>query len=656
MKNIFKFSAVIVGLAISLNVNAQKKDDQTLFTFGGKAVGKKEFLRMYTKNINNQKPDFSEKAVREYLTLYSRFKMKVAEAEELRMDTLQNIESELGTYKKQLAKTYLTDNEVKDKLVKEAYDRSKKDVRIAHILISTPRNNDDTLNAYRKIDSLYKVISSGKAEFATIAKSFSEDKQSAMNGGDIGFITPLQIVYPFENAAYNTAVGSVSKPFKTIFGYHIIKKLDERAARGEIQVSQILVNVKKSGGMEADKAGKDRIDSVAMLLKKGQSFESMVEKYSDDKFSLNSKGVLASFGVGQMLPNFEDAAFALKKPGDVSEPLRTEYGYHLIKLIKKTPIKPYDSVKVDLAKRVEKDSRTDIARIEYTEKVKAKLNYKENPIALNEIIQAIDDSALLNATYNGSDYKKFRKPLFSMSNVEFTQADFANYLEAFTKNKMYGKKEATLRSLYKTYADKALIDFQENKLVEDNEDYRNLLTEYRDGIMLFELTDKSVWSKASTDTTGLNEFYNKNKAKYQWGPTVKGTIYKAADEETAKILVKQLNNPKNKNMDDILKAVNDAGAVNKLVSESGKFDKTRFPATLKMTSGKYSPYYKNDDGSYTLLNVDEVINEPTQKTLGEARGYVISEYQEYLEKQWIADLESKYPVKLNDSVLKSMIK
>ncbi len=655
MKKILSLNLLLLALITSFTIDAQKKED-ALFTYGGIGVSKKEFLRMYTKNINNQKPDFSEKAIREYLTLYSRFKMKVAEANALRIDTLANIESELGTYKKQLAKTYLTDTEMKNKLIKEAYDRSKKDVRIAHILISTPRNNDDTLSAYRKIDSLYKAITVNKADFAVIARMFSEDKQSGSNGGDIGFITPLQIVYPFENVAYNTPVGSVSKPFKTIYGYHIIKKLEERQARGEIQVAQILVNVKKSGGEEGERIGKARIDSVYLMLKKGQSFESMVEKYSDDKFSLNSKGVLASFGVGQMLPIFEDAAFSLKKPGDISEPIKTEYGYHIVKLMSKTPLKPFDSVKTDLGKRIEKDSRTDIARIEYTEKVKTKLNFKEYPIALNEIIAAINDSTLMNGTYNANEYAKYKKPLFTMSDVEITQADFANYLEAFTKAKMYGKKDPTLRSLYKTYADKALNDYQENRLVDENEDYRNLLTEYRDGIMLFELTDKSVWSKASMDTTGLNEFYANNKAKYQWGPSVKGTIYKANDEETAKMLVKQLNNPKNTNSDDILKAVSEAGAQNKLVAENGKYEKTRFPANLKMTAGKYCPYYKNEDGTYTLLKVDEVYNEPTQKTLSEARGYVISEYQEYLEKNWIADLEAKYPVKLNESVIKSMIK
>lgn len=656
MKHKIRLYLIASLMGFAMTGWAQKTTDPVLFTYGGKAVGKKEFLRMYTKNINNQKPDFSEKALRDYLTLYSRFKMKVSEAEQMQMDTIPSIQNELGTYKKQLAKSYLTDTEVKDKLVKEAYERMKKDVRVAHILITTPRNTEDTFFVKRKIDSLYNVLSTQKIDFGVLARQLSEDKQSAINNGDIGFINILQVVYPFENVAYNTKVNEISKPFRTIFGYHIIKKLEERPARGEIQCAQILVNVRKSDGMEGDKKGKMRADSVYQLLKQGANFEQLVEKYSDDKFSMNTKGVMASFGVGQMLPAFEDAAFALKKPGDISEPVRTDYGYHIIKLIKKIPVKAFDSVKVDLAKRIEKDGRMDIARVEFTEKVKLRLNFTEYPAALDEIINAIDDSSLIKASYRADDYKKYKKPLFTMKGAEFYQNDFANYLEPFTKGRMYGKKDATLRALYKNYVDKALTDIQENNLAVENEDYRNLLNEYRDGIMLFELTDKSVWTKASVDTNGLKKFYEQHQAKYMWGPSIKGTIYKANDEATAKLLVKAFNNPQVVNKDDVAKAMEEAGVRDKYSTDYGKFERNRFPTTLKMNAGKYCPYYKNDDGSYTLLFVDEVIDNPTQKTLTEARGYVISEYQEYLEKEWIKQLENKYPVKVNESVLKGIIK
>ncbi len=657
MKQIIYSLPLLFTLFISNQIAAQKKStDPTLFSYGNNPVGKAEFLRMYTKNINNQKVDFSEKALREYLTLYSRFKMKVAEAEYLKMDTLSNILTELGGYKKQLAKTYLTDKEVTDKLVKEAYDRMKTDVHIAHILISTPRGSDDTTGSYHKIDSIYNALKAG-ADFASIAKAVSEDKQSAVAGGDMGFITALQIVYPFESVAYNTPIGSFSKPFKTLYGYHIIKKIGDRPARGEIQVAQIMVAVAKSKGKEGDAAGKARIDSVLNLLKKGEKFETLVDKYSDDKFSKNTDGTLASFGVGQMVPDFEDASFALKNPGDITQiPVKTDFGYHIIKLIKKTPIRPYDTIKNEISKRVEKDGRIDIARQLYTTKIKQKVGYTENLDALDRLIAAIPDSSVRNGSFAGNDYKNKTDILFQMSGATFNQADFAMYIQDYTKGKIYGQKESTLRSLFRNYSDKALYDFQENKLIDENEEYRNLLTEYSDGIMLFELTDNKVWSKASVDTTGLQAYFEMNKTKYQWPASIKATLYKAADEEFIKKVETALKNPSNKTPEEVGKEANGDGAQTKVVFESGKFEKSRFPKTVNYVAGQPTAYFKNEDGTYMLIDVKEVYDMPTQKTLAEARGYVISEYQEYLEKQWIADLEVKYPVVINEATLKSIVK
>jgi len=656
MKRIIYSVALLCITSMNFQTVAQPKQaDAILFTYGGTPVGKSEFLRMYTKNINNQKPDYSEKALREYLTLYSRFKMKVAESEKLKLDTLETISGELGGYKKQLSKTYLTDKEVTDRLVKEAYERMKKDVRVSHILISVPRGSDDTIAAFTRMGSIYKALSNG-ADFSTVAKAVSEDRQSAVNGGDIGFITALQVVYPFESAAYTTQVGMISKPFRTIYGFQLLKKTEERTARGEIQVSQIMATVQKSSGKEGELAAKARIDSVLQMLKNGDKFESLVAKYSDDKFSKNSEGVLATFGVGQMVPDFEDAAFALKNKGDLSIPIRTDYGFHIIKLIKKIPLRPYDSVKTEITKRVEKDGRIETARQLFTNKIKAKVNYVDHPEALTELLNAIPDSTVRNGSFKGDDYEVFSKPLFQMTGVTFNQSDFAHYIETYTKGKIYGQKESTLRALFKNYSDKVLMDYQENRLIDENEEYRNLITEYRDGIMLFELTDRMVWSKASSDTTGLEKFYSNNKSKYMWQPAVTGDIYKSVDEAVAKRVVTEINNPGNKTIEEIVKAASGDGAQNKVFYESGKFEKSKFPAGTKFEAGKTTPYYKNEDGSYSMINVKEVFNTPTQKTLSEARGYVISEYQEYLEKEWIKSLEAAYPVKVNESTLKSMVK
>jgi peptidyl-prolyl cis-trans isomerase SurA len=505
------------------------------------------------------------------------------------------------------------------------------------------------------MDSIYKALSNG-ADFSTVAKAVSEDRQSAVNGGDIGFITALQVVYPFESAAYTTQVGMISKPFRTIYGYQLLKKTEERTARGEIQVSQIMATVQKSSGKEGELAAKARIDSVLQMLKNGDKFESLVAKYSDDKFSKNSEGVLATFGVGQMVPDFEDAAFALKNKGDLSIPIRTDYGFHIIKLIKKNPLRPYDSVKTEITKRVEKDGRIETARQLFTNKIKAKVNYVDHPEALTELLNAIPDSTVRNGSFKGDDYEVFSKPLFQMTGVIFNQSDFAHYIETYTKGKIYGQKESTLRALFKNYSDKVLMDYQENRLIDENEEYRNLITEYRDGIMLFELTDRMVWSKASSDTTGLEKFYSNNKSKYMWQPAVTGDIYKAVDEAIAKKVGTEINNPGNKTIEEIVKAASGDGAQNKVFYESGKFEKSKFPVGTKFEAGKTTPYYKNEDGSYSMINVKEVFNTPTQKTLSEARGYVISEYQEYLEKEWIKSLEAAYPVKVNESTLKSMVK
>lgn len=645
----------LLGMFLSTFMMAQKKEaDPVLFTYGKTPVGKQEFLRMYTKNLNNQKPDFSEAAVKDYLTLYSRFKMKVSEAEELRIDTLKSIDAELTSYKKQLAKTYLTDKEVKEKLVREAYDRMKKDVNVAHILITYPRGTDDTAEAYHKVDSLYTELTKNKADFGTLVKKYSEDKASVPNNGELGYFTAMQVVYAFENEAYLTPVGAYSKPFKTIYGYHIIKKLGERPTRGDLQVAQILIEVRKSEGEEGDKNAKAKADSIVAALKKGADFKKMVELYSQDKFSKNSDGELPTFGVGTMATAFENAAYALKAPGDISAPVKTSFGYHIIKLLKKVPLKPLDSIKTELTRKVEKDGRTDFAKVEYLTRMKERLKYKEYPDALTELINAIKDSDLVNGNYKAKDYRYLNKPLFEMAGTQLTQIDYANYIEAYTKGRMFGTKESSLRSLFKNYAEKVLYDYQESKLMDENEEYRNLMTEYKDGIMLFELTDRMVWTKASTDTVGLKEFHKNNSYKYMWPPTVRGTLYKAQDEETMKKVMAELSRTPKPTPEEVAKTINE-GSI-KLSYEKGKFEQGRFIDEIKLEVGKFSKYYKNDDGSYGMVDVEEKFDTGTEKTLDETRGLAVSDYQEYLEKYWIATLEMKYPVKINQDVLKSIIK
>ncbi len=635
---------------------------QTLFTYGNNAVSKEEFLRVYQKNSINKKVDFSEPALREYFDLYSLFRMKVKEAELQHLDTLASIDNELSNYRKQLAKNYLTDDKVRTALIREAYDRSKEEVEVAHILIFSSQMSvsSDTVEPYRKADSIYNAIVKKKADFETLAKKYSDDKASAVNGGNIGYITALQTVYPFENAAYSTPVGKVSAPFRSQFGYHIIKVLNRRPARGEIKVAQIMIAAPKSKGAEGLDAARKRMDSVQRELKAGASFESLVKKYSDDKYTVNDDGVLPVFGVGKMTPAFENAAYALKNPGDISGPVQTDYGLHLIKLIEKYPVKPYDSVEGQLKRQVEADSRSQVAHEAFFNKIKQKNGFKEyraNFDALNQKLTSIPDTGKNANTFKASDYKNMNQPLFELGGKQYTQGDFVTYAEGVTRGRIMGPKQAVVKDVYNMYVTSVVNDVEEHKLEDEQPEFRNMMREYKDGIMLFELMDRNVWGKASKDTTGLRAFYETRKGKYLWEPGFTGAVYHFKNEKALKQGQKLLAQKDLKD-EDIIKKMNSDTLPDAVTIQRGHYEFSKFNEVPKSTivAGKITEPKKNNDGSYTVVKVNEVFNEPSPKSLEDARGYAVAEYQDYLEKQWNDQMRKKYPVKLNEEVFKSMVK
>jgi peptidyl-prolyl cis-trans isomerase SurA len=633
---------------------------QTLFTYGPYPVSKQEFVRIYEKNSINKKADFTEPALREYLNLYSLFRMKVKEAEIQRLDTMPSIQHELDNYRKQLAKNYLTDEQVTNKLVREAYDRMKEEVRVEHILIMCPLGADTT-EPYHRIDSLYKVARSKKADFGELAKQYSEDKGSKDNGGDIGYITALSTVYPFENAAYNTEVGKVSAPFKTQFGYHIVKVLDKRPANGQIRIEQIMVAVPKSRGQAGIEAGRKRIDSVAMMLRQDVPFETLVKEYSDDKFSMNEGGKLPPFGVGHYVPVFENAAFALRTPGDVSPPVQTEYGFHIFKLLERMPVKPYDSVQATLKHRIDNDSRAQTARDIFFEKIKQNNGFKEYPGNEDALVAKMDatipDTGKQAHVFKATDYRTMTKPVFDLAGVHYSQADLARYMESTTHGRLMGSKKAVSNDLYRMYINTVVNDFEEHKLIEENPDFKNLMEEYRDGIMLFELMDRNVWGKASKDSVGLSDFYETHKGKYMWQPGFKGAVYHFKNETLSKEGIK-LMVKKDATDEDVIKKINSDTNPDGVSVQRGHFEFSHFKDVpqVDVEKAKISAPYKAADGTYYVVKTEELYKAPTQKSLDEARGYVVAEYQDYLEKQWHEQLRTKYPVKVNEVVFKSLVR
>ncbi len=631
---------------------------QTLFTYGNQSVSKDEFLRVYKKNSINKKPDMSEKELRGYLDLYTLFRMKVAEANKQQLDTVASIDRELSNYRKQLAKNYLTDEKITNQLIREAYDRLKENVKVAHILISCPPASD-TVAPRKTIDSIYNVVKSGKATFESMAMAFSADKGSAVNGGDIGYITSLVSIYPFENAAYNTRVGKVSEPFKTQFGYHILKVLDRRDDMGKVEVAQILIRISKSEGEAGEKVAEKRADSVLKMLKKGASFSDMVAKYSDDKFSVKDDGVLKPFRTGKMVPAFEEAAFALKKPGEISKPIKTEYGLHIIKLIKKYPIEPFDSLYSELKHKVENDSRAQIAKDIFYEKVKSDNGFKEhrdNYLAVYNKLIAIPDTGVNANSIMVDDFRNMNNTLFELSGKKYTQSDFVAFLFSLTRGKLNGPKNAVVRDAYDLYVNKVVTDFKEHRLVEENPEFKTLMDEYRDGIMLFELMDRNVWSKAAKDSVGLEKFFNAHKDKYMWEAGFDGAVYKfksKAAYDTGMIMIRQDKFTE----EEIAKAVNSQGRQGAVTVQRGRYEFSKFhDATKKELSADKIKVIQADAENYTVIVAKEVFAGPEHKTLEEAKGYVVAEYQDYLEKEWNKKMRSTYPVKVNEKVFMSMVK
>lgn len=629
---------------------------QNLFTYGTRSVSKDEFLRVYKKNSINKKPDMSDTALRSYLNLYALFRMKVAEADKQHLDTVSTIENELNNYRKQLAKNYLTDEQITNKLFREAYDRMKENVRVAHILVSCPPGTDTTA-PYRKIDSIYRVIDSKKSDFESMAKEMSDDKGSKDNGGDIGYFTALQTVYSIENMAYNTPVGKISKPFRTQFGYHILKVLDRRPDRGQVKVAQILIATPKSKGEEGIATARKRADSIVAMAKSGARFADLVVKYSDDQYSIKDSGVLKPFGAGRMIPAFENAAFALKKPGDVSDPIKTEYGYHIIKLISKIPLGPYDTVLPQIKHKVENDSRAQTAKEIFFDKVKAKNGFKEYPDNLKEItdkLSLIPDTGKDAKTFYAKDFANMTKPIFVLAGKNYLQTDFIAFFERLTHGKLNGPKGAVVHDAYVLYTNNVVNDFQEHKLVEENPEFRNLMQEYRDGIMLFELMDRNVWSKAARDSTGLAAFYEKNKSKYMWERGFEGAVYKFKTKALLDSGVAMLN--ASVTDEQMVKDINTSVHPDGVSIQRGRFEFSRFKdATQAEMMNNKMKIITSPNGPHIVVLAKEIFTGPSQKTLNEAKGYVVAEYQDYLEKQWNEKMRHDYPLKVNEATFKTMI-
>ena len=647
----------------ALFANAQSKlDNQVLMTIGNEDITVKEFTDVYYKN--NLKSDVIEKkTVDEYLDLFTTFRMKVMEAESLQLDTSAKFQKELAGYRKQLAKPFMSSDDITEELLQEAYQRKLKDIRASHILIRCDKNAlpSDTLKAYNKAMNIRKKALAKDADFGALADQYSEDPSAKGmeasdqaparpgNHGDLGYFSVFDMVYPFETGAYNTKEGEISMPVRSDFGYHIIKVNSITDALGSIQAAHIFLQIPFDAPAEDEAAMKQKADNIykELMAQDGKNWSEMVKQYTDDKGTIARDGALSNFTVSRIVPEFIEACKSLEK-GQIAKPVRTMYGYHIIKLLDYSGVGSFEKEKKALTERIEKDMRSKKSEEMVLKQVKSEYHFKQNDKNLEAFIASVD-STILRAAYEPAANVDMNAILFSLDNNNTKVSDFVAYIKNNMSPQRYVTPATYAYQLYENFSKETAMNYADAHLEEKYPEFKALVKEYRDGILLFDLMDKEVWDKAVKDTLGLQEFHDRNASKYMWGNRVYATIISVTRPESL---------PKvNALLDsgialDSLKSTIQRDSIPAVFVRKGYYQKgdNQYVDKTEWKVGVRNEIPSTVDQSTTIVCIRELRN-PEPKTLKEARGLVTSDYQMELEQQWVQSLKERYPVKINEKVL-----
>lgn len=743
----------------------------TLLKIDDQTVSADEFEYLYQKNNSTEEDSlWNREKIQEYLDLYINFKLKVEESKDLGMDTSQAFKKEFEIYKNQLAEPYLTPKNVSEKLVKEAYSRLNESVRASHILIMVEQyaNPEDTLAAYKKIQDIRKKAAAGE-DFAELANTYSDDPSGKINGGDLYYFSSLQMVYPFETAAYNTEKNKISQIVRTRFGYHILKVTDKKPSLGKVQVAHIMI--RSSDGMIAEDTLKAyrKIQEIYTQLEKENDeakqktlFENLAKQFSEDYRSRERGGQLTNngnpeFTSGTLVQPFEEKLSTIKK-GEITAPFKSAFGWHIVRLIEKNPIESFADLQPILQQKIAKDSRAEIQQAVLIDKLKIDNGFSQNKKADEFLTQMAADSMIQKA--NMWTIKRFEtqnpklikdKNLFTVGTKNYTLDNFVSYLEENNKLPAPEKALPFLREEYQNFVAQKIIDNEKSLLSKKYPEYRFLLQEYYDGILLFKIMEQKVWAKALADQEGLMSFYEDNKENYRWQDRAKVTIYNAADQKTLSMLkdslklgyyavdnfqplqldfdrknvklseaqtkklspfalaaktnpsyvftieaakgIGETNDMMNNRIDAIRAFFKKEGVQNvrfvaqklgnakvakaiiqirifttdykmlekrfnkenalRLEITEGLFEKQAQPILSKVDFKK-GDYTVEQDGRMYYVIVEEI--EPARvKKLEETRGVVISDYQQFLEKEWIKELRKKYEFSTDEKIMQAVL-
>ena len=658
--------SILTLLLFGILHSATAQKDPVLFSVQNKPVHVSEFDYIY-KKTNGEKADYSQKSLEEYLDLYIKFKLKVQRARDMQLDTIPALIKELSGYRRQLANSYLVDKEVTEKLVEEAYQRSLEEVDISHIMIKMPANPQpaDTLMAYQKITKAKAALDSGKS-FDAVASEFSEDDNSKDKGGRLGFFGAIfrPGFYEMESAAYNLQPGKYSSPVRTAAGYHIIKLNSKRPARNEVETAHILIRTEKGKNDDQQAA---TIDSLYNVLKNGGDFEKLAGQFSQHQQTAAKGGYIGFVSTNSPVEeSFKDEVFKLKADNDFSKPFRSSVGWHIVRRISLKPAEAPEIAKRRLQTKIQnsakgkagKSSRQELAKQAMITKIKKDAGFKENVNTKASMLAKIDSS------YISHRWKKDltdKRELFSFgNNMKYTVADFNEFSKTSStrlRRNRNADPKMVATTVYEEFVDDSALKYEESQLENKYPEFKSLMREYEEGILLFEATKLQVWDKASTDSVGLAAFYASNPNKYQWKERAVVDLYtlRSGNESKVKDIVMMLgtgNTP-----EDILKVVNE-GDKQILSIQEKEYERGRDENLdrIEWKKGAATSALKNNRTRSTSFMIVKDTKAPGVKTLDEARGYVIADYQDFLEKKWLEELRAAYKVETNDDVFKSLIK
>jgi peptidyl-prolyl cis-trans isomerase SurA len=639
-KQIVFLFALFVGFASSAQ-------DPILMNVGDRAVTRSEFLQIYLKN--NPNPKFDKASLDEYMELFKKFKLKVIEAEALGYDTLPKLRNELDGYRKQLATPYMIDSAKNKALVLEGYERMKQEVSASHILIRVADDAapSDTLAAYNRVLELRKRILKGE-DFEQVArgKDGSEDESVKQNGGALGYFSAFQMVYPFESAAYKTPVGEVSLPVRTRFGYHLVKVHDKRASRGVMSAAHIMLVVKQDADPQVQENAKLRIQEIYNKLEDGESWEEMVMKYTEDYGSKNAGGKITEFGTGRqrMVAEFEDAAFMLKNNGDYSQPVQTAYGWHIIKRLDVKELGSFDDLEKEIQQRVNRDERALSTQKSFIAKLKREYKFKDN--ARKQLKWFYKNAKFENEAWKFANSRK-NPVLFSFSSVEINRADFVAYLSEITAVPPKVDMKTFINAKYYEFTDEQILAYEEAQLDAKYPTFRALMTEYNDGVLLYEIMNDKVWNRALRDTAGLRTYFNGNRAQFRWKDRIDADVFMCDSREIAQQVVGFIN--EGLSAKEVTEKANGKSALNVILrSQKMEIENTDYLNGRTFVDGLNEIFEFN--GKFYVV-VNKAFIPASNKELDDTRGAVTAAYQQHLEQKWIEELMAKYKVVVDTNVL-----